>query len=77
MNQIFAVFSDEVDTFTDGIDTYTEINKLHPYNYKDCIYMHKPYHAIAYVKINSLRRAGQNRCVRVLHNSKLFRTFVG
>ena len=50
MNQIFAVFSDEVDTFTDGIDTYTEINKLHPYNYKDCIYMHKPYHAIAYVK---------------------------
>ena len=35
MNQIFAVFSDEVDTFTDGIDTYTEINKLHPYNYKD------------------------------------------
>ena len=46
-------------TFTDGIDTYTEINKLHPYNYKDCIYMHKPYHAIAYVKINSCAAPGK------------------
>lgn len=34
-------------------DTYTEINKLHPYDYKDGIYMHKLYHTNAHLNINS------------------------